>query len=480
MKITRREFIQQSALASGTMLCSNTFIRCAEGKKKQPNVIYVFADQWRAQDAGFAGNKEVYTPHIDQLAAESLRFKFAISCMPVSTPYRGSFLTGQYAQTNGLFLNDVTLNPQANTIGKSYRAGGYNTAYIGKWHVNGNGRSRYIPKSHRQGFDYFKVLECTHTYNRSKYYDNNDEQVKIWDDYDVFAQTKDAEEYIRQHAGDERPFMLVLSWGPPHNPYDSAPEEYRNLYKDKEITLRPNVTDDCKEQAVKNIKGYYAHISAIDKCVGDLQKTIKDADMEENTIFVLTSDHGDMLGSQGQQRKQRPYDESIRVPFLLKYPKAFGKKGKTVETILNTPDIMPTLLSMSRLPVPDAVEGKNLYPVLCGKQEDFSEAALIECITPFGEWQRRNGGKEYRGVRTRRYTYVKDLTGPWLLYDNETDPYQMNNLIGNPGYADLQADLDALLMRILLENKDKFLPGEEYIKQWGYTVNKWGTVDYTE
>lgn len=473
---TRRNFIKQSILGSSTILLSDKVSSATRNKSRQPNVVYVFADQWRAQDIGFAGNKDVYTPHTDKLAAESVRFKFAISCMPVSTPYRASFLTGQYAQTHGLFLNDVTLNPEAKTIGKSFAAGGYNTAYIGKWHVNGYGRSKYIPKSHRQGFKYFKVLECTHDYNCSKYYDNDDETVKVWDGYDMFAQTTDAQTYIEQRAKKETPFMLVMSWGPPHNPYDTAPEEFRDLYKDKEISLRPNVPEDCKEQAIKNIKGYYAHITALDKCVGDLQKTIQDAGIEENTIFVLTSDHGDMLGSQGLQRKQKPYDESIMVPFLLKYPKVFGKRGKTTETMLNTPDIMPTLLSMCNLPVPASAEGKNLYPVLCGKQKDFTEAALIECMTPFGEWERRKGGKEYRGIRTRRYTYVKDLNGPWLLFDNTTDPYQMNNLIGTGGNEKLQADLDNLLGRMLAENNDQFLPGEEYIKQWQYNVDDGGTV----
>lgn len=477
--ISRRIFIRQSIFASGVLLFPD--IKANINKKgKPPNLVYVFADQWRAQDVGYTRNKEVYTPNINLLAGESLCFRYAVSCMPVSTPYRASFLTGQYAQTNGLFLNDVTLNPEAKTIGKSYRAEGYDTGYIGKWHVNGNGRRAYIPESHRQGFDYFKVLECTHDYNHSKYYDNDDENVKIWDGYDMFAQTKDAQNYIREHSKSNKPFMLVLSWGPPHNPYDTAPEEFRDLYKDKEIALRPNVPDHCREQAIKDIKGYYAHISAMDKCVGELQRTIRETGIENETIFVLTSDHGDMLGSQGQQRKQQPYDESILVPFLLKYPKIFGKKGKMTDTILNTPDIMPTLLSMSGLPVPTTVEGKNLYPILCGNKKDFTEAALIECVTPYGEWERRRGGKEYRGIRTRKHTYVKDLEGAWLLFDNDTDPYQMNNLAGNPDYTERQIALDTLLMGILKERDDQFLPGEEYIKQWGYTVNARGTVDYTD
>jgi arylsulfatase A-like enzyme len=374
----------------------------------------------------------------------------------------------------------VPLNPDANSIGKSYKSAGYDTAYIGKWHVNAHGRSNYIPKSNRQGFEYFKVLECTHDYNHSNYFAHDDEQVKEWDGYDAIAQTRDAQEYIRQHAQGDQPFILVLSWGPPHNPYETAPQEYQDLYKEKELTLRPNVPESKRAQTLEELRGYYAHISALDACVGDLQQTIRDAGIEEDTIFVLTSDHGDMLGSQGERRKQRPWDEAIRVPFLLKYPKGFGFQGKEVDAILSTPDIMPTLLSLSGLPVPETVEGKDLYPILSGKAPDDTDAAIIECISPFGEWERHEGGKEYRGIRTRRYTYAKDLTGPWLLFDNDADPYQFHNLANHPDYADLQEKLDVLLTQKLAGLHDSFLPGEAYVKQWGYAVNAKGTVEYTK
>ena len=479
--LTRRDFIQQSALGAGALLLPDSLManNKTHHKIKRPNVIYVLADQWRAQDAGYADNKDVYTPHIDRLASESQRFKYAVSCMPVSTPYRASLLTGQYALTHGLFLNDVTLRPDAKSIGNSYRDAGYETAYIGKWHIHGNGRSNYIPMSHRHGFEYFKALECTHDYNHSQYYDNNDENVKIWDGYDMVAQTGDAMNYIRQQAPKEKPFLLVLSWGPPHNPYETAPQKYTDIYRDMNITLRPNVPEEAKQQAINDIKGYYAHISAMDDCIGDLQQTIREAGIEDNTIFVLSSDHGDMLGSQGMQRKQKPYDESILVPFLLKYPQLFGKQGKEVTTLLNTPDIMPTLLSMSGLPVPETVEGNDLFPVLSGKKKDHTEAALIQCISPFGEWERRHGGKEYRGIRTRRYTYVKDLEGAWLLFDNETDPYQMNNLVDNTDYSEIRKNLDSILAKMLHNLNDQFLTGSAYISKWGYSVNANGTVEYS-
>lgn len=476
--ISRRLFLKKTSLvAAGAVLFSGKLKAFSGKTKKRPNVVFVFADQWRAQDTGFAGNKDVITPYLDKLAAESMVFSNAISCMPVSTPYRASLLTGQYPLSHGLFLNDIQLDPKAQSIAKQYKSAGYNTAYIGKWHLNGNGRSNYIATEFRQGFDYFKALECTHDYNNSVYYDNDNTTKIKWDGYDVFAQTNDACDYIEKQT--DKPFLMFLSWGPPHNPYSSAPERFKNLYKDADINIRPNVPDKNLKEAERDIKGYYAHISAMDECVGKLQEVIKKKGFEENTIFVFTSDHGDMLYSQGLIRKQKPYDESIRVPFLLKYPDSFGKKGKKADTLLNVVDIMPTLLSMSELPIPSTVEGANLYPILRGWKNDDIEGALIECVTPFGEWERRSGGREYRGVRTKRYTYVMDLNGPWLLFDNKNDPYQMKNLVNDSSHTDILESLNKLLNKLLKKNGDEFLPGEKYISKWGYSVNEHGTIDYT-
>lgn len=446
----------------------------------KPNVIYVFADQLRAQALGYAGDPNVISPNIDRLARESVNFKYAVSCMPVSTPYRACFMTGQYAITNGMFLNDIQLNPDATTIGKVYKQQGYNTGYIGKWHINGNGRSNYIEEEHRQGFEYFKALECSHDYNNSAYYFNNDKEKRYWQGYDAIAQTKDAIEYMNKYSNSDKPFLLVLSWGSPHGPYMTAPKKYKDMYKDKDIILRKNVGRESVDYATKTLKGYYAHISALDECVGMLQTAVKSLGIEDNTIFVFTSDHGDMIGSHGATAKQKPWDESIMVPFLLKYPEKLGTEGKETDVILNTPDILPTLLGLSNIKIPDVVEGTDLSPIILGVKKDDTSAALIECVTPFGQYSRRKGGKEFRGIRTRQYTYVKDLNGPWLLYDNVADPYQMKNLIDNKDYSEIQRKLDKKLMEILKRHNDKFLPGETYIKDWGYQVNKDGTVPYTD
>ena len=242
------------------------------GLGRPPNILFVLADQWRAEAFGYAGNRDVRTPNLNRLQHEGIQFLNAFAGMPVCCPTRASLLTGQRPLTHGVFLNDVALNPEAVTIAKVLGAAGYDTAYIGKWHVDGHGRSNFIPRERRQGFDYWKVLECTHDYNHSAYYADGPEKL-YWEGYDAMAQTRDAQQYLRDHAQAQKPFILVLAWGPPHDPYFTAPEKYRALYDPEKLTLRPNVPAEGRANARKTLAGYYAHCTALDDCFGELRRT---------------------------------------------------------------------------------------------------------------------------------------------------------------------------------------------------------------
>src|SRR5439155_26690140 len=188
--------------------------------ERKPNILVVLADQWRAQAFGFAGHPNVKTPTFDRLASASIRFINAVAGLPVCSPTRASLLTGQRPLTHGVFLNDVPLHPDATTLAKVLKAGGYDTGYIGKWHLNGDGRSNFIPRERRQGFDHWKALECTHDYSNSFYYADAPDKRK-WPGYDAMAQTHEACDYLRGHAKSRKPFLLFLAWGPPHDPYFS-------------------------------------------------------------------------------------------------------------------------------------------------------------------------------------------------------------------------------------------------------------------
>ena len=467
-------------LVSGRILACvalAALLPCRSHSAERPNILFILADQWRAQAFAHTEDPNVHTPRIDALQRESLRFINAVAGVPVCCPARASLMTGQRVVTHGVFLNDVPLSPDAVTIAKVLGRAGYDTGYIGKWHLNGDGRSAFIPRERRQGFDYWKALECTHDYNRSFYYSDGPEKL-VWDGYDALAQTRDARQYLRDHAKTNKPFFLFLAWGPPHDPYQTAPQRYRAAYQADKLQLRANVPEPVSQAARTALAGYYAHCTALDDCVGDLLQTLRETGLAENTLVVFTSDHGDLLGSHGGFNKQQPYDESIRVPLLLRWPKAFGDRGRRLEAPINSEDIMPTLLGLCGVPVPKTVEGLDYSRYLRGGKDPSDGAALIASLAPFGQWERRHGGREYRGIRTRRYTYVQDRTGPWLLFDNQADPFQMHNLVDQPDRARLLKTLDATLARKLRKSGDEFLPADAYTKKWGYTVDANGTVPY--
>ncbi len=449
-----------------------------------PNILYVFADQWPAHVAGYAGNPDVQTPRIDAFAAESVNCRYAMANTPVCTPSRATLMTGLLPDRHGLFLNDAPLDPTLVSLGKHFAAAGYDTAYIGKWHMDGHGRSAFIPPDRQHGFGYWKALECTHDYNASRYYENGDPTPRTWPDYDAIAQTDDAISYLTERSRD-RPFFMMMSWGPPHNPYHTAPERYKALYDPATLNVRPNVPEDHREATRRTLGGFYAHCSALDACFGRLLDALEELGLAGETIVVFTSDHGDHLGSHYLAEKQSPLEESLRVPFLVRWP---GRLPVSVnDTVVSVLDVFPTLCGLSGTACPEGLQGRDFSRELAAgtappASDNFGFCAGYHL---FGTWphQHRNKpvpkhlhAREYRGIRTTRYTYCEDLNGPWLLFDNATDPCQLNNLIGNPAFEEHQKELAERLRSRMIEYGDAFSPGMEYVNQWGYDVDASGTI----
>lgn len=448
-------------------------------KRSKPNLLFVFADQLRASSVGYAGEEAVRTPNIDAFAESGAIYTNAISMLPVCGPYRGSLITGRTPTSTGLVINDVELKTTEVGIAHCFKAAGYDTAYIGKWHLDGPDRPAPVPPGpRRQGFEYWMGANFEHNYNRS-FYTNNAGELKIWPGWDAEAQTTHTIDYLRGRES-VNPFCLFLSWGPPHHPYRLAPQKYLDMYDPALIDGRPN----CPEVPRDDLKGYYAQITYLDDQFQRLLDAIADMGIADETIVAFTSDHGDMHGSHGVYKKQWPWSESIKVPFAIRYPGVVPANAK-VSTPLNVIDVMPTLLGLAGLPVPDTVEGIDLSSFLRGERDDPPESVLIMNPCPFSIGDARGDDQypdykgmrlEHRGVITARYTYVRTIDQPWLLFDNLDDPYQMQNLIDDPAHSETRDHLNGLMRAHMATIGDEMMARDFYYERFGITFDHRGKV----
>ena len=446
----------------------------------KPNVLVVFADQLRACSVGYAGEEPVITPNLDRLAGQAAVFSTAVSPAPVCTPYRGSLITGRTSLSLGLVLNDIPLATTETSIAHALKDGGYSTAYVGKWHLNGANRPAWVPPgAARQGFDYWAAANFDHNYDHSVYFAGDSPAPRKWEGYDADAQTSLAIRFLKERDV-SKPFCLFLSWGPPHHPYRTTPRKYLDLYDPADLPARPN----CPQPPREDLWGYYAQTTFIDEQVGRMMAALDELGLRDNTILVFTSDHGDMHGSHGVYKKQWPWDESIRIPFILRFPPRVTA-GSRFTFPLSVIDVMPTLLGFAGVPIPPAVEGLDLSAVIAGDSLDRPESALLMNPCAFSVGDPRGPDQvpdylgmrmEYRGVRTDRYTYVRAIDKPWLLYDNREDPYQLRNLIDDPGCRRLAQDLEAQMRAQMHRIGDQFLPKEAYYRQFNIDLDHRGKV----
>jgi len=440
---------------------------------KKPNLVYIFADQMRAMDINRAGNSDVISPNIDRLFDEGTHFDTCVSCFPVCTPHRACLISGQYPTTTGVLVNDVALPITGNGFGHALRNEGYNTAWIGKWHLFGNEplRGKFIPPGeHRHGFDTFIGVNCSHQYFDGYYYKNDNPERIRFSGYEPDVQTDLAIEFMEQNRAE--PFSLFLSFGPPHDPFYDVPQKYKDMYNTGDLRYRENV--NCNEPLfddrapgdhpnpegvsvytmhvpygtdaerrkyphVEVLRDYYAAITALDYNIGRITDKLRELGIEDDTVVVFTSDHGEMMYSQGLVQKNHPYDESILVPFVARYPGKI-KAGGACDAPFNTVDIMPTILDIMDADVPAYCEGVSFAPAMSGAAQELPDSAYIMCAW---EW----AVPEWRGIRSKQYTYIETLQGPYAMYDNIADPFQRDNLIGRAEHSVVQAQLQQEYLR---------------------------------
>jgi len=423
----------------------------AKAASSRPNILVILPDQLRAQALGCMGNTDVHTPNIDQLAGGGILFRQMFANTPVCCPARAIMLTGKYPNKNGMMANDLRLRESEVTLAELLKAQGYRTGYLGKWHLDGGKRDPGFvpPGERRQGFDFWYANECSHAHFKPTYFRDTPEPIRP-DKFEAEALTDAAEEFLRGQKKGE-PFFLFVSMGPPHDPY-GAPEKYMKMYDAAKLTMRPNWVEGGRGADRKGIAAYYAAITAIDDQVGRLMATLKELGMEENTIVFFSSDHGDMLGSQGARLKRKPWEESIRVPGILRWP-AKVKPGRQTDALMSHVDLTPTFLSLCGLKIPSDVQGSDLSPVVLGKTDKGPELAFFQIFVPFAGDGTPN---PWRGVRTARYMYARTESAPWVLYDLEKDPYELKNLADDPASAGIRAQLEAKLTEKMKRTGDSW------------------------
>lgn len=451
----------------------------------QQNLIYIFADQLRYQSVGYNGDPKAKTPNIDAFARESTILDNAVSGHPVCAPYRASLLTGKYTTSTGMVINEIRISQNHVTLPNVLHDAGYETCYIGKWHLwanvwgdHFNPDNSYIPVGERLGFnDYFAGFNFHHDYySPLAYYHLNSKEKIYYDGYEPDCQTDMAIEHLTRLSNGDKPFAFFLSLGTPHDPWikENVPEKYYEMFcktpfPNPENYLPENdpYADDWAKLSEKERmeleswrQVYYAMVANLDDNVGRLTKAIESLGLFENSIVIFTSDHGELFGAHGRRAKNIFYEEAVRVPYLIR-----GKQFKpgVSDVNFNTVDIMPTLLSYLELPIPETVEGLNKRDEI-DRLVSSDEGSLMMGTGPTATY---GDGHEWRAYRTKQYTYAlfkKDSKE--LLFDNKNDPLQMHNLADSPEHEALKTRLRNEMFEKMEKNHDKFRDNTYYRDHW--------------
>lgn len=438
-------------------------------RKTRPNIVYLFSDEHRWCSCPFTERPDLPTPHMSKLAGQGVRMDNCCSTSPICVPYRGMMITGQWPHqsscvSNEVFLDHRIIGQTSPTIAHAFKDAGYTTGYIGKWHLH-NDSAQYA------GFDEFSHWLYGDNHWETEVRDiPSGEEFKTVTGYNATGMTDQALDFLGRHAQDEDPFLLMVSINPPHWRWDDAPEEMlEKIPEGEDLYYRPNVNRERyrkRPQEVLYYRNYLAHICAVDREVGRVMDFLDEKGLSEDTVFIYSSDHGSSFWSNDATSKANPFDESVRVPFIARWPGRI-EAGRICKRNMGTMDLFPTLCGLANIPVPESCGGTNLAPTLLSQPQKVPETQLLT-VNSFRRnyYKRRLGvdaGNSFvpcRGVRSERYSYVVNEDGPWLLYDNIADPYQMNNLIADPAHQSTREHLHQELIGWLAKAEDPFVPDE--------------------
>lgn len=453
-----------------------------------PNIIFILSDDHSSLAIGSYGSEYIKTPHIDRLASEGVLFNNAFVVSSLCSPSRAAILTSQYgAESRFLKIGDA-LDTSLNTLPKSLQKSNYETAIIGKWHL----------RSTPVGFDYCRVVRDQGAFFNPAFFtnqewDNKDKKGELGEGYFTDIITDKAIAWLENRRSD-KPFALFVHHKSPHAPH-ITPEKYDSLYTrdfpvpfnfnedytNKASFLRENknpysklqnayesdIFNDLKnKKAPDNIKrgtveykewayqtllkGYSRQIANLDENIGKLLSYIDKKGLNKKTIVLYTSDNGWFLGQHGLFNKMWMYEESLRVPLIMRYPGHIAK-NKINDQFISSLDFAPTLLDYAGSSIPHSMRGQSFKPILEGKKQ------VKWRKTFFYHYYDQFGVPEIMGLRTEQYKLIQYMRGQksaWELYDLEKDPHEMNNQINNPDLANIIKELKNKLR----EEKNKYEP----------------------
>ena len=478
---------------------------------KKPNIIYIMADDLTTQAISAYGGiyKDIApTPNIDKVAKEGMLFQDVLVTNSICGPSRAAILTGNYSNLNGYYKNESggKFDDSKWTFPQEFQKSGYKTALFGKWHLG----------TEPVGFDTFKYHNASGQQGNywNPLYNDNGKNVKE-KGYATNLSTDFALNWLDAKEMTNEPFLMVLQYKAPHRPWHPDtkyeklwddvempyPSTFNDTYKgrektagDTEMTMEYFSRRDMKLERPKNlkrkeriqwdfygakageivqpkgmsdeegkkwryqnyIKDYLACVKSVDDNIGRVLTYLKENNLEDNTIIVVTSDQGFYLGDHGFFDKRFIYEESLRMPFMVKYPERI-KAGSVNEDIITNIDFAPTLLELAGITTTQKMQGTSFVPVLEGNTPNNWQDAMYYHYYEFPFWHHV---QPHYGIRTQKYTlahfyYNIDV---WELYDLEKDPNQMNNIYNDPNYTSTIAELKVKLKNLMIKyENDKSL-----------------------
>lgn len=479
-----------ASLAGALTTMSEPLARQPGSGAQRPNLLLVFADMLGRNHVGYAGARHARTPHIDAFRRQSVDFSNSVASMPVCSAFRATLLTGKYTTSTGMVINELRMDTRHRCLGHVVTDAGYQTAYIGKWHLYANElgnhedpKNSFVPRGpNRLGFDgFWAAYGFHHIYWNAYYHTESPEKIFFGKEaYEPDGQTDLMIKYLREQRDLSKSFCAVLSYGTPHDPWtdENTPVKYREMFNEADFPNPPNYlpSDDPYNDNWAEIKpehrplmshwrkNYYAMTTNLDDNFGRLLKYLDESGLADNTIVVFSSDHGEMFGAHGRRAKNIFYEEAARVPFVVRWPGHIPANSASDACISNV-DFMPTLLGLMELPIPDGVEGMNLSRAALSRLgAPEPEAAFLQNTGACAAW---TDGHEWRALRDKRFTYaIYRRDKAELLFDNQEDPYQMHNLAKDPAHAATMKRFREMLASKMKSINDGFKNGTWYRDNW--------------